>query len=565
MSSYPQLNDRTRGWLRFLWRKSTTADDWSMGSEPHPWWDRYSSPPMLNFPRFDLSESTYAIALMADATPAWREVYTQILDELIERHTTFWAAVDWLTFIGNDPNRDKYPEAYRGNLVPAHLWGNYDAPGWTANGVEPWGLDPDPIGAQGNLFFRGFLNLMLGFRGYVSNDGKWHEPWHMTGLENEQFEWTHPCVANHLTDQMSARPEGVHCENTKIWPFCMTAAGLGLYMFDALYNQGSQWAFHEWIEYAKKNYMTITGDGRLETMALYYDPLIDHVHDGGPGGGMGVAWYMLPQNRQLAELLYTAAVETLGWNDPSKPVAGQGRSLSMGLVMAQEMGDQITEVRLRDAVESRCEPRFFGTDEEHFGWWFQLGEDWPRGQLSAYTMLAEIGTEGSWWRLFNEPNLSKFEEPEVQGVDYPVLGISQAWNDLEHGLLKIETYAATKSRRGDKTSFRVERVPDPEAVFIRLDGEPYFDWRRNPDGAIEIDTDVGRHSFQVHTGYRDPDARRRSEAARHAGLLSDDRTARTARTASISAGGGAAAGAIQQAAARVAAGGSTCPCCSAAS
>jgi hypothetical protein len=84
-------------------------------------------------------------------------VYTQILDELIARHTTFWAAVDWLTQFGNDPKRGDYPPEWKGFLIPDHLWGEYDAPGWTANGIDPWGLQADPIGSDGNLFFRGFL------------------------------------------------------------------------------------------------------------------------------------------------------------------------------------------------------------------------------------------------------------------------------------------------------------------------------------------------------------------------------------------------------------------------
>ena len=138
------LNTRARGWLRHVYRKATTPDDWSRAGEPKKWWDRYSTPPMLNFPRFDLSESAYALAIMADITPAWREVYSEILDQLIGRHTTFWAAVDWLTQFGHDPKRRDYPEAWKGLLVPEHLWGEYDAPGWTANGIAPWGLQPDP-------------------------------------------------------------------------------------------------------------------------------------------------------------------------------------------------------------------------------------------------------------------------------------------------------------------------------------------------------------------------------------------------------------------------------------
>src|ERR1041384_4362970 len=101
----PSLGDRARGWLRFIWDKATTADDWSSGGEPHGWWDRESTAPMCSFPRFDLGETAYGLPVYADVTPAWREVYTRIADELVGRHTTFWAPIDWLTFIGHDPAR----------------------------------------------------------------------------------------------------------------------------------------------------------------------------------------------------------------------------------------------------------------------------------------------------------------------------------------------------------------------------------------------------------------------------------------------------------------------------
>ena len=210
-----KLSDRSRGWLRHLWRKSMTPDDWSRNGEPHEWWDRYSIEPMLSFPRFDLSESSYALLMMANRTPAWREVYTKILDELIERHTTWWAAVDWLSQIGPDPRRAEYPKRYKG-LIPKHLWGRYDVPGWTANGIAPWGLQPDPIGADGMLFFRGFLLLMLAIHRSVSGEETWNKPFQMSGLEDQKFEWTHARITEHLEHQWSDRPEGPHCENTKV-------------------------------------------------------------------------------------------------------------------------------------------------------------------------------------------------------------------------------------------------------------------------------------------------------------------------------------------------------------
>ena len=49
-SVFPTLNGRTRGWLRFLWEKATTDDDWSSAGVPHQWWDRYSAPVVLRRP-----------------------------------------------------------------------------------------------------------------------------------------------------------------------------------------------------------------------------------------------------------------------------------------------------------------------------------------------------------------------------------------------------------------------------------------------------------------------------------------------------------------------------------
>ena len=86
------LNDRSLGWLRFMWDKATTDDDWSDQGEPHPWWDRYSEPPMCAFPRFDIAEMAYVLPMMLEASPAWREGYTRILDELARRYVSFGSA-----------------------------------------------------------------------------------------------------------------------------------------------------------------------------------------------------------------------------------------------------------------------------------------------------------------------------------------------------------------------------------------------------------------------------------------------------------------------------------------
>jgi hypothetical protein len=184
---------------------------------------------------------------MADVTPAWREVYTRIADELVGRYTTFWAASDWLSQIGHDPGQDRYPPEWLA-YIPEHLRGRYDAPGWCANGVEPWVLQPDPIGSDGFVSFRGFLNLLLCVYAYVSGDDKWVRPFAVTGYQDRLFEWDHHRIVEFLHDQWEEQPAGVHCENTKIWPYCVSGSGLGLELYDAVYGKATHHVFGQWVD-----------------------------------------------------------------------------------------------------------------------------------------------------------------------------------------------------------------------------------------------------------------------------------------------------------------------------
>jgi hypothetical protein len=174
----------------------------------------------------------------------------------------------------------------------------------------------------------------------------------------------------------------------------------------------------------------------------------------------------------------------------------------MGAMLAREFGDVITEARLHDTLERVADPRFFGAGDCEFGFWFHYDEPWPRGQLSASLMVTEVADPGDWQRLFNKPNMTKFVEPTVEGVDFPTIGLSQAWNDLEHGMLQLRTYAATQSERGRQTHFKVVNIPDVDDVFVRCNGEEFRGWSRVGDHVIDIQTHVDTNIFQVFTGYR---------------------------------------------------------------
>ena len=518
-SFYPKHNERTKGWLRFIWQKATFQDDWRYtgieqrpwginlprgdidwkydGNGPHPWWDQYTAAPMLSYPRFDLADSSYGVMLMADQTPAWREVYARIMDELATRHTAYWAAIDWNTFIGESPDRKNYPAATMGSW-PERVRGNYAAPGWTANGVEPWGLQPDPIGADGNLFFRGWLNLILSIYKYVSGDNKWEQPWQIAGYENQQFEWTQPKIVEHLRQQYTDHPEGPHCENTKIWPYCNAAAGLGMYLSDQLGVTNSYGVFENWVEFMRDNYMGINDQKQIEWMTMYYDPLADFKINlpGTAGPGSGVAFYLMPQSTEIATQIYEATANAQGWRDPKREIQPN----ALGLVMARALGDHTAVSRLSAAAERYSEPRWFGDEMDKFGWWFNYGEPWPRGQGSGQLMISEIA-EGNWIDAFKVKHLDKYTAPTLEGVDYPNLGVDTAWNDKDNGVLNIGTYVGDRNLAGQQTSWRITNLPNANEAVVICDGATISDVEIVDGNTIRVPTDIGQHQYQIYTGY----------------------------------------------------------------
>ena len=504
-TNHPELNNRAQGWLNFLYQKATTPDDWSEDGTPNEWWDQISTAPMCAFPRFDLQESTYAIGLMADRTPAWREIYSEILDEIAERSITYWAAVDWLTQFGHDPDRKNYPEIWRGTLIPEEFWGEYDAPGWTANGVAPWGFHADPIGADGNLFFKGWLNLTQSMHTYVSGYDKWSSPFRVAGAYNSRFEWTQHQLADHLHQQWAKTPMGPHCENTKAWPFCLSAAGLGLMMYDKIFDNNFHSSYSNWLSFTKDKYYGFNKNGSLEWVTMYFDEINDHHHRTVPTHGLAVSFYAKPQDPQFAELLYRGAINFLGWDNPSIPITNEfmpdPRMFALGLTMSKEFDDQITHERLRKYAEENFEPQFFGTNDSQFGFWFNLGEKWPRGQLSALAMCAEVCEPEAWESLFNKPNLTKFYSPSIEGVDFPSVSIEKAFHDDRKGKLHFSISDGDKTKTNKKTNIEVFNLPDANQITVLCDGMEFKEYKILDNSRISINTQVRKHSFEIDTGY----------------------------------------------------------------
>jgi hypothetical protein len=170
----------------------------------------------------------------------------------------------------------------------------------------------------------------------------------VTGYGDEEFEWDHHRLANRLDEQYRQRPEGPHCENTKIWFYCNTAAALGMYLYDRVYGKETHRSAQNFLEYARQNYVGVSGDGKLQWVTRYYDPLVNWKLNAPPvAGGPLTAFLLAPQDREFASFLYEAAVEAAGVRAPNATV----RANTDLLLMARELGDSAVADKLQAAAE----------------------------------------------------------------------------------------------------------------------------------------------------------------------------------------------------------------------
>jgi hypothetical protein len=201
----------------------------------------------------------------------------------------------------------------------------------------------------------------------------------------------------------------------------------------------------------------------------------------------------------VARRLFRWAAAEFGWDDPARPVLdvpGDPRFLCLGLALAHELGEEAVLARLRGHAEERFEPSWDRRRGE-FAYRFGFDEPHPRGQPNATIMMAEFGDAGAWSRIFAQPNLQRLTEPTVTGVDYPNLGISQAFFDAGRRLLTVSTHAAEPDMVGTSTAFSIEELPAPQRCRVERDGRPHTRWRVSGAAGISVDTEIAEHVFTI--------------------------------------------------------------------
>ncbi len=197
-------------------------------------------------------------------------------------------------------------------------------------------------------------------------------------------------------------------------------------------------------------------DGRPISLDLYYDPVEDeHVKIGSMGVALP-AWYLAPQNHEIAMAGWNIAADFAGVQTGGKITGLEDPDgATLLLQLAGEFADPDTKQRLWESADETIEPTWDKTAGE-FTLGLGLEEDHPRGQLNARIMAGWVCTKGAWSRIFNEPNLSKFNEPTLEGVDFPKFALTEArWDGSK---LHVAAQGQNSDFAGTRTTFKLVNI-----------------------------------------------------------------------------------------------------------
>jgi hypothetical protein len=122
------------------------------------------------------------------------------------------------------------------------------------------------------------------------------------------------------------------------------------------------------------------------------------------------------------------------------------------------MGDEGICVQLRRWVEKHYEP-VHDAERGEFYFRFRLRDRFPRGQYNDLIMPAFVGSTGTWSDIFTAPNLVKFQQPTVEGIDFERLAVSQAF------------YGVLRRQPADARGVRHPRRPRPPRRGDELPGD----------------------------------------------------------------------------------------------
>jgi hypothetical protein len=451
-----------------------------------------SQSPSMNFAlRYQLAFSTYALAALQQATPAYRTPYAEAMRGAIEKmlHVDTWGY--W---------RASQP-------------GNGDAPtGLTSSGhiavlVSPHqrtvaGPPSDPI-SRDNLQYSGHLSAMLGLYEKVSGDIRYDSLFTLSDSAGRvEYTYTHGKVAERIHSQMVLnRFGGVCCEQGMAYVPCNNHAMASNTLHDALHGTRYREANAGWLKTVRDKLVLkgpalrgVFGTAYMKDLGLA-TPVAFNFTD-----AWGLA-FMLPFSRPLVRKLYgrfrkrgvvRAGSEGtyVGSSSMSErmEISDVAINTGFGLILARGMGDTSLAADM-----SRYSEQAFGAGWHDASYFYA---DAPRTlhTTSLYALAEAMAPGGEdFVRLFNDPPASDMtRKPYVASIasDVDRVGVSRARYEEEQGALRIGLRQV-----GDPADLRGSSPVPARIVIGNARGEirigspaaDAWEYERLQDGSISLE------------------------------------------------------------------------------
>lgn len=552
---YPSLDREARGFLKHMWRKAHVADDWSKGGFIGDGWDRWSGWPLTAKPTYDLTATVRSFGRLSREVPAWRDTIGEAAAATCRRMREYAAWYDWIEQPGADPRRAFYPSIYYKNLIPVGYAGVYNAPGYAGNGLavtmdgggasillegakanprHPYtyrhspgvgrSFDPDPVRAHGssNIMYKGYYLEQLAHLQAITGDSEWQEPQRLVYDENIQYEYSADDISRTMAEQfvqpadMGGSPLvwGLDCEVGKVFPYCVAVAGCGMTLFDAINGTPYSEAYRAWLEFSAENWIAggSSERGFFTWCSMYYDRDLDY-NMNLPQHQMPSVWTLTACHaaptgqRAWAERLYESTFDRFGLEQDGTlrlmfpkefvgPLVFEDIwAMAEAMTLATEFGDTDRLQKMRAWANENWQPVH---KDGEFYYEFNIGEVWPRGLVNSYMSLQMVGQKDSLDDMYNRPNLEKFKQPTLSGVDYPQVAVTQAVFDPTLGQLVVGmTPGNDASLVGSPTRFTVSQLQGSVRQVIE-DGVESTNWRPgSKPGEIVVESTVGPHTYLI--------------------------------------------------------------------
>ena len=229
------LSPESLGYLNYLH---------SILAQPLGSWEGFYQPlsPSMNFAlRYQLAFGAYAVAALAQQTPAYRAPYVEALRGAIDKMLDVAAWGYWRApSVADEPTSALTGSGHVAVLLSPHRRG-------------PAGPPSDPI-VRDNLQYSGHLGTMLGLYEKLSGDDRYDRPFTLHDPESGvSYTYTHGEVAGRIHAQMIENPfGGVCCESGMAYVSCNNHALASNALHDAVHGTGYSLANARWLEWVGK-------------------------------------------------------------------------------------------------------------------------------------------------------------------------------------------------------------------------------------------------------------------------------------------------------------------------